>query len=88
MEKEGGVIIYMHKLKHYMAWVCTERAPRLVKVELRREFSSNIYHLPTIDEREDPERVDDRCFNGGYYYFCQRGHNSLFTRCLSGFALH
>ena len=30
-------------------------------------------------------KVDDWCFNGGY--FCQRKHNSLFTSCLSSFAV-
>ena len=31
-------------------------------------------------------KVDDWCFNGGYF-FCQRKHNSLFTSCLSSFAV-
>ena len=55
---------YMHKLK--LTWLCKERAQRLVKVEPRRELSSNIYHLPTIDESEEEgdndmkeEKVED-----------------------------
>ena len=49
----GKNYTYMHKLKHHMTWLCKERASRAVEVEPRREFSSNIYELPTIDEREE-----------------------------------
>ena len=49
----GRKYAYMHKLKHHITWLCKERAARLVEVEPRREFSSNIYELPTIDEREE-----------------------------------
>ena len=44
----GRKYAYMHKLKHHITWLCKERAARLVEVEPRREFSSNIYELPTI----------------------------------------
>ena len=53
----GKNYTYMHKLKHHMTWLCKERASRAVEVEPRRELSSNIYHLPTIDESE--EEVDN-----------------------------
>ena len=49
----GRKYAYMQKLKHHITWLCKERAPRLVEVEPRRELSSNIYELPTIDEREE-----------------------------------
>ena len=63
----GKNYAYMHKLKHHMTWLCKERAQRLdLKVEPRRELSSNIYHLPTIDESEEEgdndmkeEKVED-----------------------------
>ena len=44
------------------------------------------FHLCLFREPH-PEKIDDWCFNGGYLYFCQRKYKSLFTRCLSGFAL-
>ena len=63
----GKNYAYMHKLQHHMTWLCKERAQRLdLKVEPRRELSSNIYHLPTIDESEEEgdndmkeEKVED-----------------------------
>ena len=63
----GKNYAYLHKLKHHMTWLCKERAQRLdLKVEPRRELSSNIYHLPTIDESEEEgdndmkeEKVED-----------------------------
>ena len=53
----GKSYAYKHKLKHHVTWLCKERASTLVEVEPRRELSSNIHHLPTIDERG--EEVDN-----------------------------
>ena len=54
----GKKYAYMHKLKHHITWLCKEHAPRLLEVEPRRKFSSNIYQLPSINERE--EEVEKR----------------------------
>ena len=54
----GRKYAYMHKLKHHITWLCKEHAPRLLEVEPRRKFSSNIYQLPSINERE--EEVEKR----------------------------
>ena len=53
----GKKYAYLHKLKHHITWLCKEHAPRLVEVEPRREFSSNIYQLPTIHEREEEVEI-------------------------------
>ena len=48
---------YLHKLNHHKTWLCKEQAPRLVLVEPRREFSSNIFHQSEGDEAVASERV-------------------------------
>ena len=49
----GKNYVYKHKLAHHKTWLCKEVAPTLVQVEPRRKLSSNVFHLPTIPERED-----------------------------------
>ena len=41
-----------HKLAHHKTWLCKGVVPSLVEVEPRRLLSSNVFHLPTIPERE------------------------------------
>ena len=48
---------YLHKLNHHKTWLCKEQAPRLVQVEPRREFSSNIFHQSEGDAAVASERV-------------------------------
>ena len=48
---------YLHKLNHHKTWLCKEQAPRLVLVEPRREFSSNIFHQSEGDAAVASERV-------------------------------
>ena len=53
----GKNYVYKHKLAHHKTWLCKEVAPTLVQVEPRRKLSSNVFHLPTIPEREDGGEV-------------------------------
>ena len=49
----GKSYVFKHKLAHHKTWLCKEVAPTLVELEPRRKLSSNVFHLPTIPERED-----------------------------------
>ena len=48
----GKSYAFEHKLAHHKTWLCKGVVPSLVEVEPRRLLSSNVYHLPTIPERE------------------------------------
>ena len=50
---------YSHKLEHHRTWLCKERAPNLMKVNSRRELSSNIYVMSTIPECEDVKKTGE-----------------------------
>ena len=50
---------YSHKLEHHRTWLCKERAPNLMKVNSRRELSSNIYVMSTIPECEDVKKTEE-----------------------------
>ena len=50
---------YSHKLEHHRTWLCKERAPNLMKVNSRRELSSNIYVMSPIPECEDVKKTEE-----------------------------
>ena len=50
---------YSHKLEHHRTWLCKERAPNLMKVNSRRELSSNIYVMSPIPECEDVKKTGE-----------------------------
>ena len=53
----GKSYVFKHKLAHHKTWLCKEAAPTIVEVEPRRKLSSNVFHLPTIPEREEGGEV-------------------------------